>query len=163
MDRDTFWKIIDDARESVDYLYDVASYITERLAKLTPEEIVAFKQYQWDVEAESYRWDLWAVAYIVNGGCSDDGFDYFRGWLMANGRKRFEAAMANPESIADWAEGDADYEDMLYVAIDAYKQKTGKEFPYDSVTSKRPTDPVGEEWEVEQLETMYPGLWKKFC
>ena len=32
--------------------------------------------------AEAYRWDIWAIAFIINGGCSDDGFEYFRGWLV---------------------------------------------------------------------------------
>ena len=36
---------------------------------------------------DSYRWDLWGAAYLANGGCSDDGFDYFRGWLIGQGRK----------------------------------------------------------------------------
>lgn len=27
--------------------------------------------------AKSYIRELWAAAYIINGGCSDDGFDYF--------------------------------------------------------------------------------------
>jgi hypothetical protein len=31
--------------------------------------------------------DQWGAAYLANGGCSDDGFDYFRGWLIGQGRK----------------------------------------------------------------------------
>ncbi|MFE5591185.1 DUF4240 domain-containing protein [Streptomyces sp. NPDC056549] len=33
------------------------------------------------------------AAYMVNGGCCDDGFDYFRGWLIAQGRNVFERAV----------------------------------------------------------------------
>ncbi len=44
------------------------------------------------------------MAYIINGGCSDDGFDYFLGWLIAKGRKYFEAALVNPERAGDGAE-----------------------------------------------------------
>ncbi|MFL6076856.1 MAG: DUF4240 domain-containing protein [Mycobacteriales bacterium] len=36
--------------------------------------------------AESYQGDLWGAAYLINGGASDDGFDYFRGWLIARTR-----------------------------------------------------------------------------
>ena len=162
MDRDTFWNIIDEARSTVGDACEVAPAVVGKLAQLEPADIVAFKQHQYDLEAESYRWDLWAVAYIVNGGCSDDGFDYFRAWLLANGRKRFEDAIANPTSIGDWAEDEGDYEDMLYVAVEAYEKKTGNEFPYESVTSKRPPDPVGSDWDEDDLETMYPDLWAKF-
>lgn len=163
MDRNTFWKIIDDARSTVGDAYEVAPVVVDKLAQLDPEEIVSFKQHQADLEAESYRWDLWAVAYIINGGCSDDGFAYFRAWLLANGRQRFEAVMENPASIGDWADEEGYYEDMLYVAVEAYKMKTGNEFPYDSVTSKFPADPIGTAWEEDELETMYPELWAKFC
>ena len=40
--------------------------------------------------AEAYRHDLWAMGYIVNGGCSDDGFCYFCCWLIGNGSERFD-------------------------------------------------------------------------
>jgi hypothetical protein len=53
------------------------------------EEIVAAQQVLWDLMAESYTNPLWAAAYVINGGCSDDGFDYFRGWLIAQGREVF--------------------------------------------------------------------------
>jgi hypothetical protein len=43
--------------------------------------------------AQSYRLDLWGAAYLVNGGCSDDGFDYFRGWLLRQGRATWQAAL----------------------------------------------------------------------
>jgi len=102
------------------------------------------------------------VAYIVSAGCSDDSFDYFRAWLIANGRKRFEAAIDNPESVGDWAKGEMGYEDMMYVAIDAYEQKTGNDFPYDAVTSNCPDNPIGKEWGEDELETLYPQLCKKY-
>jgi hypothetical protein len=51
--------------------------------------------------AESYRWDLWGAAYLINGGCSDDGFDYFRGWLLSQGRAIWQATLADPDSLAD--------------------------------------------------------------
>ena len=104
MDRDTFWSIVDNARKTVDDTYDVAPAVTEKLKELTSDEIVSFKQHQYELLDESYRWDIWAVGYIVNGGCSNDGFDYFRAWLMANGRERWETAMKNPEAIGDWAD-----------------------------------------------------------
>ncbi|MFF5497583.1 DUF4240 domain-containing protein [Streptomyces aquilus] len=37
----------------------------------------------------------------MNGGCSDDGFDYFRGWPIAQGREDFERATADPDALAE--------------------------------------------------------------
>ncbi|WP_234359107.1 DUF4240 domain-containing protein [Plantactinospora sp. BC1] len=56
---------------------------------------------------------------MVNGGASHDGFEYFLGWLMAQGRMRWEATLADPDSLADVVDvdtGDLDGEEMLYVA-----------------------------------------------
>ena len=53
--------------------------------------------------ADSYRSSLWAAVYVINGGCSHDGFDYFRGWLMLQGRETFGQAVADPGSLADLA------------------------------------------------------------
>ncbi len=49
---------------------------------------------------DAFRSDLWAVADIMNGGWSDDGFDYFLGWLVLRGKQAYEAALANPEDVA---------------------------------------------------------------
>ena len=162
MNRDEFWRIIDNAISNVSDTSEVGPAVTKSLEQLDPSAIISFKQHQLDVEAESYRWDLWAVAFIINGGCSDDGFDYFRAWLVANGRDRFDKAMSNPESVGEWADEDGDYEDMLYVADAAYENKTGNKLPYDSINKSRPTDPVGNSWDEDELETMYPALCQKY-
>ena len=83
------WKLIADARASVADPSDseaVATAAKTLLTALPPAEIVATQQVLWDLMAESYRNPLWAAAYLINGGCSDDGFDYFRGWLLTQGR-----------------------------------------------------------------------------
>ncbi|WP_373873894.1 DUF4240 domain-containing protein [Virgisporangium ochraceum] len=37
-------------------------------------ELVAFHEVQEELlERDAYRWDLWAAAYVVNGGASEDG------------------------------------------------------------------------------------------
>lgn len=78
-----------------------------------------------------------AAAYLVNGGCSDDGFDYFRGWLIARGREVFEDVLADPDAIAEppaveaaAAEGgDLEDEDVLGIVWNAHIAATGAEIP----------------------------------
>lgn len=162
MDRNAFWKIIDDANQVAEDIEEVPAEVVERLSALPLEEIVSFQQHQLDLEAESYRWDLWAVAYIINGGCSDDAFDYFRGWLIGGGRKRYEAAMARPEVIGEWVDEEVELEDMLSVANDAYRQRTGDYIPAEALVYRRPAEPIGEPWDEDDLEEMYPELYEKF-
>ncbi len=47
----------------------------------------------------AYRTDIWALAYLLRGGCSDDSFEAFRGWLILQGRKVFEATLADPDGF----------------------------------------------------------------
>ena len=108
----------------------------------------------------SYRWDLWGAAFVINGGCSDDGFEYFRGWLMLQGRDVWEAALRDPESLADVPlDGNADCEDVLYVASEAYERVTGRSL--GSHSEPHADQPAGQAWEEEDLETLYPRLWTR--
>jgi hypothetical protein len=110
----------------------------------------------------SYRWDLWGAAFVINGGCSDDGFDYFRGWLMFQGRDVWEAALRDPESLAEVSfDGDAECEDALYAASKAYELVAGGRL--SSTGEHRPSEPAGAAWQETDLQTLYPKLWKRFA
>ena len=140
MDMQQFWKLIEDARRQVPDPADgeeVASRATALLSAYPPEEIAAAGQVLRELMAGSYRTLLWAAAYVINGGCSDDGFDYFRGWLIVQGREVFEHVVADPDALADLpviraqAPGAAylECEDTLYIASKAHRAATGEELP----------------------------------
>ena len=108
MDRETFWEIVERARRAAgretvtaEGADAVARHLVAELSAMSPAAIVGFEQAYDDVTSEGWRWDLWAAAYLMRGGCSDDGFDYFRGWLVAQGRAVWERAVADPDSLAD--------------------------------------------------------------
>lgn len=149
MDIDTFWALIAAARARVTDPADAEAVATEASALLAarpPDEIVAAQQVFWDLMAESYRNPLWAAAYLVNGGCSDDGFDYFRGWLIAQGREVFERAVQDPDTLADVpaviaAAPDGDEmegEDVLGIAWNAHIKATGEQLPRGASTIRYP-------------------------
>jgi hypothetical protein len=135
--------------------------MTELLSTRPAEEIAAFAQPVWDLLAASYRWDLWAAAYLINGGASDDGFEYFRGWLIAQGRDVFERSVADPDSLADHPaviegaeEGEAgvECEDILGVAWTAYRVATGEDLPAGTFTIQYPE--LGEGWDFDDASEM---------
>ncbi|MEA5466395.1 DUF4240 domain-containing protein [Leptothoe sp. PORK10 BA2] len=96
-------------------------------------------------------------------GLLRDGFDYFRDWLIAQGHERFEAALNNPEIIGEWAEPDAnECEDLISAGWDAYYVKTGNGFPDGAIAVQQSSEPMGEQWEEDQLAELYPKLCKKF-
>ena len=161
MDRETFWTIIDAGKKRSSDVDSIAPVVTQILEQSSIDDIISFVQHQKNLMGESYRYDLWAIAYIMNGGCSDDGFEYFRAWLMANGFERWVTTLENPESIGDWVNWNRmtyEYEEMIYVGVIAYRNKTGKEFPYEKLETDRPLKPIGNLWQEHQLEELYPKL-----
>ena len=55
MERNTFWQFIDEARQDVDDIFEIAPALSERLLTLEPDEIISFGQHMADARAEAYR------------------------------------------------------------------------------------------------------------
>ena len=162
MDIDAFWKIIDGVRARAGNDPDARiRFLKIEMARHGIDEIQAFqRQYDRQIVA-SYRWDLWGAAYVMNGGCSDDGFRYFRDWLISEGRKTFEAAMKSPESLADLPKVElAENELFGYVAMDVFAAKGGGEIDRDMSTEG--AEPQGKSWKEDELPKLFPRLSKKY-
>jgi uncharacterized protein DUF4240 len=156
-----FWELIDQARAAGKSCAEGARALERILGELSLTEIEAFAREQEDLMRTSYRWDLWGAAFVINGGCSDDGFDYFRGWLMLQGRDVWEAALREPESLAGVSfEGNAACEDALYSAGKAYESVAGRGLP--PPRDRRPDAPSGTAWQETDLAALYPRLWERF-
>ena len=132
LSEDKFWKIIESAhKESDDDAELLVDVLVEMLSERSEKEIIGF-DYQFNKAMHKcYTSELWCTAYVACGGCSDDGFEYFRGWLISRGREIFNAALKSPDSlIHEFLKlSDGEYpelEGMLYVASTAFEQKTEK-------------------------------------
>jgi Protein of unknown function (DUF4240) len=145
MDTGQFWELIADARAEVADPADseaVAAQATALLSVSSREEIVAAQRALSGLMAASYRHTLWAAASLINGGCGDDGFGYFRGWLITQGRAVFERSVADPDTLADLpgtgppgpGRQPTECEEALYIPMSAYKAATGDELPADAFT-----------------------------
>jgi hypothetical protein len=165
MDNDSFWKLIGNSRRGAVDCDEQVERLVQRLEKHSAEEILEFHRLLGERLGESYRWDLWGVAYLVNGGCSDDGFEYFRCWLIAQGRSFYEEILQNPEKISRRVkDGDVECEPLMYAAMQAYESKTGEEMPVPSPPEQplENAEPQGESWTEEDLKHLFPKLWKKY-
>ncbi|MDR0767401.1 MAG: DUF4240 domain-containing protein [Methanosarcinales archaeon] len=171
MSEDKFWEIIELSK--ADDPQDQLDNLVELLSSMTVDDIFGF-DYQLDKHLEkSYNSDLWAAAYIVCGGCSDDAFDYFRAWLVSKGRSVYEKALENPDSLIDVFEDmdDRDYpenEEILYAALDAYEEATGKEDFYDVLDTFEDNFQIFEielTWDEDDprtLEAVCPKLFERY-
>ena len=101
MDKEQFWLIIDSAREKAGSWHDMYEPLLEALTSLEAPDILRWKQIFDEYQKLSYKDKLWAAASAMMGGCSDDSFDYFRGWLTAQGKEAFMNALADPDSLIE--------------------------------------------------------------
>ncbi len=170
MDETEFWELIDSTREAAEGdAEDQADLLVERLVQLEPDEVVDFARHFESRYNRAYLWDLWGAAAILLDGASDDAFDFFRCWLIGQGREVFEGAVHDPDNLADLLddfdeEVDGDAEDLGYAADEAYEQMTGTETP-DLGLAPAPAEPLGTVIDLEDdsaLAERLPRLWDRF-
>jgi hypothetical protein len=163
VDTEDVWSLIERARREVPDTSDadaVAARTVELLAQYTPAQIAAFDRSLEGLLAESYRADLWAAAYLINGDAFHDGFLFFRGWLIAQGREAFERTLADADSLAertDVAAAGCECEDMVNVAFDACRV-LGVEFPADNVVVDPEMEGLWDLGDEQQMRAHLPRL-----
>lgn len=154
MEQREFWAIVatacqPDPRQADDW----DRQLQAALMKISPDEIVEWDHIFDRLMARAYTVDLWGAAYIINGGASDDGFYYFRCWLICMGQNVYEAAVAEPDSLAGVVVQGIDAEAETYAA--AHRA-------WMAVTGRPDTDPYparneraelrGEDWDFDNEE-----------
>lgn len=173
MEIDVFWAIIESARSSAarpsaGRPFD--AILTDILAARPLQDILEFYARFDELHGALYRWDVWAAAYLIGGGCSDDSFIDFRAGLIAQGRHWYEKAAASPDSLADHPDvtgSDARdilfYEVVNYAALRAWERTTGSDAGFYSAFSqylgpgqRRPRDDtdMGEDFDFDDPREM---------
>jgi hypothetical protein len=136
---DEFWNLVDRARgQATDGDADmIGENLVGVLSTLPDADILGAGRILDGLMSQAMLVDLWAAAYAIGGGCSDDGFEDFRGWLVSRGREVFERVVADPDALADLPEvhvainrGDhLSGESTVFAAWRAWEQRTGEECP----------------------------------
>lgn len=127
IDKDTFWELIAQAKEECGQDQDAfAQWLEGRLFGMGPEQVLQFDAIAGGYWELSDKYGLWNAASILCGGCTDDGFMDFRGWLIAQGREVYMAALKDPDSLADVpVYAGCSFETLHYVGDYAYEKLTG--------------------------------------
>jgi hypothetical protein len=162
MNQAEIWQLIDKTREESQGDQDQQlELMLNALASLPEQEILDYEHIFEELMDRAYNRDLWAAAYIINGGCSEDGFKDFRAWLISLGLSVYAQALNDPESLMDIVDCEfyASFEPFLAVSWKAWEQKTGKEFPHESRELPKLT---GEDWDDSGLKYKYPKMLAKY-
>lgn len=192
-----FWEAIEKSnkqRKAHWSEYDVDEHLenlTAYLSKFGKERLILFEKTLREKLSNLYTAEIAELSiilecgfkmengvYVFNDSLSDDGFIYFRCWLLLKGKEFFEDIEKDIQSlvngkysfnIADcWAEG------LLYVSDDAYSENHDNEdeseirdtvdelYPenhYDSPERQMNREPKG----GADLQSMYPKLVKEIA
>lgn len=162
MEPKKFWEIVGAVKIAAGSdLESRPKILEQRLSALPAPVIQAFQRTYEGLLLNANRWSLWGAAYLMNGGCSDDGFKYFRDWLISEGREVYEKAVADPDSLASFAKQDYfELELYGYAALHAFERAGAGELERDF--SLEIANPVGAEWKEDDLPKLFPKLAAKY-
>lgn len=173
IDEDKFWAIIEKSLKETNNQEDQEIYLISALEKESPQEMLGFRLRTDKLMYDSYTSNLWCANYIISNGVADDGFDYFRCWLISRGKDAFYKVQENPEYLINLVENEPktyDFEGFWHVAMNAFKNMTNQELnPYLDYENFKTNDenyPILEfNWNVDEPKTMEkicPLLFQKF-
>ena len=127
MDEDQYWRMIETSLKNSHDGDSQRENLIMQLEHLDPVDIIRFRLRTDKLLYDTYTSEMWCAAYLLNGGCSDDGFEYFRLWLVSRGKDVYEAAKENPDWLVTQLDEDTEvgfFEDLWYVADYAFDQRT---------------------------------------
>lgn len=158
MGADRFWSIVQGAQEAAgpDPLHR-AGHLTRALRDIDAGEIAAFNSRYGERKADAHFEDLRSAAHLMLGGCNETDFSHFRDWLISEGKATYEAAVKEPDSLADLGKVEVlRLEPFGYAAKRAYKSKANAAMPgYAVVPDKTTAEP---EWDAAAARARLPNL-----
>ena len=140
MDWDHFWAVVDAAVRPAGL--DHADGLRAELERLPWFAVVAFQARFEEAVAAADGPDLRAAADLVQGP-GPAAYREFRVWLVGRGQATYDAALADPDSLADVLDGDpVDGAGLDRVAVRVYEAKTGmSDFPQQVSQIERGSPP----------------------
>jgi hypothetical protein len=151
MNEENFWQIIETSLKKAGDDQDLQlEEVVRQLEGLKQDDLFDFQRIFDQKIADAHSWPLWGAAYLINGGCSDDGFVYFCAWLISRGEKVYSTAVATPDCLAaivDPSRDDYEFEDLWGAARDVYEEKAEEEMP--PTAGEWPAQPYGERWDFD--------------
>jgi hypothetical protein len=166
LDENLYWSIIDTSLKNSGNQDEQEQILIKEISKLTPKEMIGFRLRTDKLLYDTYNSEIWCAGYIMNGGCSDDGFEYFRNWVISRGKDIYYKAKQNPDNLISEVDEDSEiyeFESFWYVALKAFKEKTGRDL-YDYIDDDNFKTREGQypqfefTWQEEDPESM-----KKIC
>jgi len=173
LDEDQYWSIVDASRKNAGDEEEQEAFLISEIEKLSPEEMVGFRLRTDKLLFDTHTSEMWCAGYIMNGGCSDDGFEYFRNWVISRGKDTYYKAKEKADTLISEIDPERDeyeFESFWYVALTAFNNKTGKDLysyiDYDNFTTREnnypPIEFTWQEDDPDSMKVICPQLFASF-
>ncbi|HEV7402939.1 MAG TPA: DUF4240 domain-containing protein [Chthoniobacteraceae bacterium] len=163
MDDEAFWQIIEETHDTS--MEEQEEKLGRRLEELSEAEIIEFERLECLRVLDLYSWELWGVAHLHGGYCSDDGFTDWRHWVVFCGKEVFETARDHPDDLVPVIDTHpaAGCEGIGYVAMNVLREKFPKwQDAFPEFDLPRPGEPRGKRWKEEELKELLPKTYKRY-
>lgn len=171
MTEDIFWQLIEKARSANNSNFETqCATLTELLTAYSKEDIISFEHILREKIEEASSFPVMAATFLVSSFISDDTYEDFRAWLIGQGMANFYKGIENPDEIAHLITKeqalDLGGEYMLFVAVNAYLEKTGSDDDeaFYRLIEHPDEKEIVQQWpeSKEQYRKMLPKLFDKF-
>jgi Protein of unknown function (DUF4240) len=161
MDAACFWDIIEKTKKNVSSSAEQIELLIAELELFKATEIGKFYKLLQQKMAELYHWDIWAVAYLSQGGCSDDAFEAFRPWIILQGQTVYQLALKGVTKLSAHVPSgeETQAEGLLFAPAIAYENRAGK--PMRPAKAKA-LKIHGKPWEESELQSRYRELYRRY-
>lgn len=163
MNSELFWSLIDSTKRDEDGALDQVDLV-QRLKACRKISIVKWYKVLQEELTRAHTSEIWEVGYAMNGGLGDDGFEYFKCWLVTQGREFFERFLENPAetalTVSPGVEMDGEW--LLEVAQDACAE-LGADFPETAgVKEEKKRAKLNLVIDEESIPNRYRRIWDHF-
>lgn len=170
MEEEHFWAIVDESCRAHEPGSEAQfEWIEEKLSKFSQEDIIKFENTRLDLAHKADTFPVLLANFIIQSYISDDVSEDFRAWLISNGKKRFYAAIEDPQTIADFCDAKDPIEEIqgdpfLFTAMNAYIKAGGTEEDYYDLTQALKEAEYETEWPDDEkgFREAMPILFEKF-
>ena len=162
MTDEQFWHLLDQARGDSSLSTEPGRLKTV-LNVLRDDEVSDFGLMFYSKVCDLNNWRLWGAGYVIVGGMSDDGFHYFRSWVIGKGKQVFDVALKDPDELGPFID-DTEVENELleYVTVEILKARGSYVEPRDRANRNADGDPIGEPFDEDTVADSFPKLAELF-
>ena len=161
MDAACFWELIEKTKGNASSSAEQIELLIAELELFKATEIGKFHKLLQQRMAELYHWDIWAVAFLAQGGCSDDAFEAFRPWIILQGQTVYQLALKDVTKLSAHVPSgeETQAEGLLFAPAIAYENRTSK--PMRPAKAKA-LKIHGKRWKESELQSRYPELYRRY-